>query len=89
MVAKELLMGIAVYNLILALMALGTAVIGQSPRQMSFSQSLSIVKVFMAQLARARTDNDSKCILEKMLRFSRYLACPKNKNISFTFRGDN
>jgi len=78
-VAKELLMGIAAYNLIRALMVhCATLDKGKNARY-SFTKLLSVVKLFMPDLADAKTTTEREKILKKLLHFAKRATLPNRK----------
>lgn len=79
MVQKELLLGIAAYNLVRSLMSHGAAASGLNPRQMSFTQTLSIVFHAMPKLSSAATKEERLNLLHKILHLSKRATLPKRK----------
>lgn len=78
-VAKELLMGIAAYNLIRALMVhCATLDKGKNARY-SFTKLLNVVKLFMPDLADAKTTTEREKILKKLLHFAKRATLPNRK----------
>jgi len=67
MVEKELLLGIAAYNLVRAVMCLAARRAGLTPRQLSFSFVQTVVKAALPSLASAPTEAEYQRRMEKML----------------------
>jgi hypothetical protein len=70
MVEKELLLAIAAYNLIRAVMCLAARRAGIEPRQLSFSFVQSVVEAALPGLDHASSDEEYGQRLERMLRFA-------------------
>jgi Transposase DDE domain len=70
MVEKELLLAIAAYNLIRAVMCLAARRAGIEPRQLSFSFVQSVVEAALPGLDHASSDEEYRQRLERMLRFA-------------------
>jgi len=79
MVAKELLMGIAAYNLIRALMVHGATLDESKNRKYSFTKLLNVVKLFMPDLADAKTVAERGKVLPKLLHFAKRATLPNRK----------
>jgi hypothetical protein len=68
MVDKELVLGVAAYNLTRAAINEAAAALNLSPRQFSFSMSRDTVKAFLPLFAEARTEAERQQIGQRMLR---------------------
>jgi hypothetical protein len=67
MVEKELLLGVAAYNLTRAAMNEAGAALGTDPRRFSFSQAQDTLHAFLPLLANAATERARQKIMEQML----------------------
>ena len=88
-VAKELLMGIAAYNLIRALMVHCTTLDEGKTRRYSFTKLLNVVKLFMPDLADAKTTTERGKILQKLLHFAKRATLPNRKRGSNSAAASN
>ena len=70
MVEKELLLAVAAYNLVRAVMCLAARRIGRTPRQLSFSFAQTVVEAALPSLQNASTAAEYQRQLERMLRFA-------------------
>jgi putative transposase len=70
MVEKELLLGIAAYNLVRAVMCLAARRANLSPRQLSFSFVQTVVKAALPSLASAPDETEYQRRMEKMLGYA-------------------
>ena len=68
MVEKELLLGIAAYNLVRAVMCLAARRANVTPRQLSFSFVRTVVEAALPSLANAPNQAEYQRRMEKMLR---------------------
>jgi putative transposase len=70
MVEKELLLGIAAYNLVRAVMCLAARRANLTPRQLSFSFVRTVVEAALPSLASAPNEAEYQQRMEKMLRYA-------------------
>ena len=70
MVEKELLLAIAAYNLVRAVMCLAARRVNLSPRQLSFSFVQTVVNAALEGLDHAATEADYQRQLDRMLRYA-------------------
>ena len=70
MVEKELLLAVAAYNLVRAVMCLAARQANLTPRQLSFSFVQTVVEAALPGLDRAATDEEYQQRLERMLRYA-------------------
>lgn len=70
MVEKELLLGIAAYNLVRAVMCLAARRVHLTPRQLSFSFVQTVVEAALPSLASAPNEAEYQRRKEKMLRYA-------------------
>jgi len=70
MVEKELLLAIAAYNLVRAVMCLAAKRVNLSPRQLSFSFVQTVVNAALEGLDHASTDAEYQRRLDRMLRYA-------------------
>lgn len=68
MVEKELLLGVAAYNLTRAAMNEAGAALGLDPRRFSFSQAQDTLHAFLPLLASTQNERDRQQIVSQMLR---------------------
>ena len=84
MVAKELVLGIAAYNLVRGTMAAAAHVAGIEPRQLSFSRVQDVVNSSLPNLT-AATDSPQEYqrLLDRMLRRAAQCKLPQRKRPSY------
>ncbi len=70
MVEKELLLAIAAYNLVRAVMCLAARLASLSPRQLSFSFVQTVVEAALPGLDNATSDEEYQRRLDRMLRYA-------------------
>src|SRR5258707_11825341 len=70
MVEKELLLGIAAYNLVRAVMCLAARRANLTPRQLSFSFVQTVVEAALPSLTSAPNEAEYQRRMEKMLRYA-------------------
>ena len=70
MVEKELLLAVAAYNLVRAVMCLAAQRARITPRQLSFAFVQAVVDAALPGLDRATTDAEYERRLERMLRYA-------------------
>jgi putative transposase len=79
MVAKEIDMGIAAYNLVRAMMGLASQQSGLPPRGYSFSKVRSVVQTFAPALADAPSQTAAKRIFDLMMQCVQQAKLPRRK----------
>jgi len=79
MVAKEIDMGIAAYNLVRALIALAAQQSGHPPRGYSFTKVRKIVEIFAPALSHAPNEKEAKRIFDQMMRYVQQSKLPQRK----------
>jgi Transposase DDE domain len=79
MVAKELLLGVAAYNLTRAAMNDAGAALGLDPRQFSFSLAQDTLNAFLPVFANATSDQQRHQIMQEMLRVFSQSTLPRRK----------
>jgi len=77
MVEKELLLGVAAYNLTRAAMNEAGAALGLDPRRFSFSQAQDTLHAFLPLLANAANDQQRRKITQQMIRVFSQSKLPK------------
>ena len=81
MVAKELMLAVAAYNLTRDAMNQAGLALGLEPRQLSFSLAQDTLNAFLPVLANATNDQQRHQILQEMLRVFSYSKLPqRNRN---------
>ncbi len=68
MAAKELVLGVAAYNLTRAAMNEAASALNLDPRRFSFSQAQDTLNAFLPLFANAASDEEREQILQRMLR---------------------
>jgi Transposase DDE domain len=84
MVEKELLLGVAAYNLTRAAMNEAGAALGLDPRRFSFSQAQDTLYAFLPLFANAASDQEHQQITKQMLRAFGQSKLPKRTRRSYT-----
>lgn len=84
MVEKELLLGVAAYNLTRAAMNEAGAALGLDPRRFSFSQAQDTLHAFLPLFANAASDQERQQITTQMLRAFGQSKLPKRTRRSYT-----
>ena len=79
MVAKEIDMGIAAYNLVRGLIALAAQHSGIPPRGYSFTKVRHIIEIFVPALAAAPSPQAAGSIFEQMMRYVQQSKLPRRK----------
>jgi hypothetical protein len=83
MVEKELLLGVAAYNLTRAAMNEAGAALGLDPRQFSFSQAQDTLHAFLPLFASATSDQDRQQITRQIIRVFSQSKLPHRKRRSY------
>jgi hypothetical protein len=78
-VQKELLLGVAAYNLTRVAMNEAGAALGLDPRQFSFSQAQDTLHAFLPVFANAGSDRERQQIMRQMLRVFAQSKLPRRK----------
>jgi hypothetical protein len=84
MVEKELLLGVAAYNLTRAAMNEAGAALGLDPRRFSFAQAQDTLHAFLPLFADAASDRERQQIMDQMLRVFSQSKLPKRTRRSYT-----
>jgi len=79
MVDKELVLGVAAYNLTRAAINQAAAALHLSPRQFSFSMARDTVNAFLPRFAEARNETERRQIGEQMLRVMSQSLLPRRR----------
>src|SRR5205823_4741470 len=79
MVAKEIDMGIAAYNLVRALIVAASEQSGIPPRGYSFTKVRKIVEIFAPALAEAPNKQAAQRIFDQMMRYVQQSKLPRRK----------
>jgi Transposase DDE domain len=83
MVEKELLLGVAAYNLTRAAMNEAGTALGLDPRRFSFSQAQDTLHAFLPLLANAENDRERQQIMNQMLRVFGQSKLPRRTRRSY------
>jgi Transposase DDE domain len=79
MVKKELLMGVAAYNFVHAVMKEAAEKMGLSPRELSFSVVLRMIEAFTPMLQDARTKKEQEAVMQQFFRALETAKLPKRR----------
>lgn len=79
MVDKELVLGVAAYNLTRATMNQAALALHLDPRQLSFSRAQDTINSFLPVFAKATSDQERQEIMQEMLRIFGYLKLPRRR----------
>jgi hypothetical protein len=79
MVAKEIEMGMAAYNLVRSVICLAAQQSGTLPRGYSFTKVRRILEAFGPALGRAQSEHEAKGILDQIMRYVQQARLPKRK----------
>ena len=79
MVDKELVLGVAAYNLIRATMSQAAAALHLDPRQLSFSLTQDSINAFMPAFAQASSDAERQNLMDQMLRVLAQSTLPRRR----------
>lgn len=77
MVAKELVLGVAAYNLTRGAIHAAATALGLDPRQFSFSQAQDTINAYLPAFANARNDQERQGLMQEMLRVFAQSKLPK------------
>lgn len=77
MVAKEIEMSIAAYNLVRAMICLASQQSGSPPREYSFTKARRIVEIFAPKVAAATNQNDAKLQFDLMMHYLQQARRPR------------
>ena len=80
MAQKELLLGVAAYNLTRSAIQDAATALGIDPREFSFSLAQDTIQAFLPLLANAHSEADREAILAEMLRVFSYSRLPHRSN---------
>jgi hypothetical protein len=79
MAAKELVLGVAAYNLTRAAMNEAGAALGLDPRQFSFSRAQDTLNAYLPLFANARSDRQRQQLMQDMLRVFSQSKLPRRR----------
>lgn len=79
MAAKELVLGVAAYNLTRATMNEAAAALNLDPRQFSFSLAQDTLNAFLPAFAKASSEEERRQIMQEMLRVFSYSTLPRRR----------
>jgi hypothetical protein len=79
MAAKELVLGVAAYNLTRAAINEAATALNLDPRQFSFSLAQDTIHAFLPAFAHARTEKERQQIMQEMLRVFSYSRLPRRR----------
>lgn len=77
LIEKELMIAVAAYNLVRAVMCMAARSAGLSPRQLSFSNVYAVVQAVLPRLAQARNDAERRYWVERMVSDAARFKLPK------------
>jgi len=80
MAAKELVLGVAAYNLTRAAMNHAGSALGLDPRQFSFSRTQDILNAYLPLFANATSDGQRQQLMQEMLRVFSQSKLPQRRN---------
>ena len=83
MSAKELVLGVAAYNLTRGTMNEAASALQLDPRELSFSQAQDTINAALPALANATTDEERKVIIQQMVRVFAQSKLPRRAGRSF------
>ena len=79
MVEKELVLGVAAYNLTRATMNQAASALHLDPRGLSFSLAQDTINAFLPLFAKATSEEERKQIMQEMLRVFGYSKLPRRR----------
>jgi hypothetical protein len=79
MVGKELVLGVAAYNLTRATMNQAAAALNLEPRQLSYSLAQDTINAFLPAFARASSDAERQALMDQMLRVFAQSTLPRRR----------
>jgi hypothetical protein len=82
MAAKELVLGVAAYNLTRAAMNEAGSALGLNPREFSFSQAQDTLNAYLPVFAKATSDQERQRIAQEMLRVFAQSKLPRRRKRS-------
>lgn len=83
MAAKEIVMGVAAYNLVRAVIALAAQQSGLPPRQYSFTRAARIVQSFTPKIANASSAEEAKRHYDRMMYYLQQARLPRRKRKAY------
>jgi hypothetical protein len=86
MADKELVLGVAAYNLTRAAMNEAASALNLDPRQFSFSLAQDTLNAFLPLFSQARSDEEREQIMQEMLRVFSYSTLPRRRKRRSTRR---
>ena len=79
MAAKELVLGVAAYNLTRATMNQAASALQINPRQLSYSLAQDTLRAFLPIFAQANSEEERRQIMQEMLRVLSYAKLPRRR----------
>lgn len=79
MAAKELVLGVAAYNLTRAAINDAATALNSDPREFSFSLAQDTINAFLPLFAKATSERDRRAIMKEMLRVFSYSKLPRRR----------
>jgi len=79
MAAKELVLGVAAYNLTRATMNQAASALQLNPRQLSYSLAQDTLRAFLPVFAQANSEEERRQIMQEMLRVLSYAKLPRRR----------
>jgi hypothetical protein len=79
MAAKELVLGVAAYNLTRAVMNQAASALQLDPRQLSYSLAQDTIRAFLPVFAQASSEEERRQIMQEMLRVFSYAKLPRRR----------
>ena len=83
MAAKEIVMGVAAYNLVRAVIALAAQQSGLPPRQYSFTRAARILESFAPKIANAGSPEEAKRHYDRMMYYLQQAKLPSRKRKAY------
>jgi cytochrome P450 len=77
MAAKELVLGVAAYNLTRAVMNQAASALHLDPRQLSYALAQDTIRAFLPLFAQANREEERRQIMQEMLRVMSYAKLPR------------
>jgi hypothetical protein len=79
MVGKELVLGVAAYNLTRATMNQAAAALHLEPRQFSYARAQDTINAFLPAFAQASSDAERQALMDRMLKIFAQLTLPRRR----------
>ncbi len=81
MARKEIILGVSAYNLVRTIMARGAEKIELSPRQISFTRAVGLIRATAELLVISKTNKERQEVRERFLVHLRQIKLPKRKEV--------